>query len=180
MLAIADWAEDYNRMDIHLILEIPSFLLEPSSSSLQARVQFPLAPAMEEPGVTDVWTRSQAMWIFLCAILQYFEDDMAAREGALYSAKTRWPSALVIYIMAHVNPGLLEHYRVHWHNIVGKTPWLATQNHLSQDEFCHFYMEPGLDIPSEMELATEYIYCRSVKGCSSERVGWSIPPSITC
>ena len=36
VLAIADWAEDYNQMDIHLILEIPSGLLEPSSSSLQA------------------------------------------------------------------------------------------------------------------------------------------------
>ena len=120
------FTEEYNQMDIHPIPEIPLGLLEPYSSILQARSQFPLAPS-EEPLVTNVWTWSQAVWIFLCSILQYFEEYMAAREGALYSGKTRWPSALLLYIMVHVNPGLLEHYRVHWHNIVGKMPWLATQ-----------------------------------------------------
>ena len=37
-----------------------------------------------------------------------YEDDMATREGALYGGKTHKPSALVLYIMEHVNPGLLE------------------------------------------------------------------------
>ena len=49
---------------------------------------------------------------------------MATREGALYGEKTRKPSALVLYIMEHVNPGLPEPYQVHWPNIVGKTLWL--------------------------------------------------------
>ena len=57
--------------------------------------------------------------------------------------------------MAHVNPGLLEGHRVHWHEIVGKTPWLATQNHLSKDEFQHFYQEPSPEVSSELELAME-------------------------
>ena len=96
---------------------------------------------------------------------------MAAREGALYGGKTRRPSALVLYIMAHVNPGLPEHYRVEWHNIVGKTPWLATQNHLSQDEFHHFYREPGLDIPSELELAMGDAYHRSVEDAAQRESG---------
>ena len=88
VLAIADWAEEYNQMDIHPILVIPPGLLEPYSGSLQARRQFPRALS-EEPRVTDGRTWSQAMWIFLCSILQYFEDDMAAREGTLYGGKTR-------------------------------------------------------------------------------------------
>ena len=89
------------------------------------------------------------MWVFLCTILQYFEDNMAAREGALYSGRTWQPSVLVLYIMERVNPGLPEHYWVQWHNIVGKTPWLAAWDHLSQDELCQFYQEPGPDTPSE-------------------------------
>ena len=30
----------------------------------------------------------QAVWIYLCAILQYYEDNMAAWEGALYGVNT--------------------------------------------------------------------------------------------
>ena len=71
------------------------------------------------------------MWIYLCAILQYYEDNMAAWEGALYGGKTRQPRALILYIMEHINPALLEHYQVQWHNIVGKTPWLTARDHLS-------------------------------------------------
>ena len=103
---------------------------------------------------------------------------MAAREGALYGGKTQWPSALILYIMAHVNPGLPEHYWVEWHNIVRKTPWLTAQNHLSQDEFHRFYQEPGPDIPLELELAMEDIYHQSVEDVAQrESGGQPVPPS---
>ena len=113
-------------MSTHPIPDIPQALQSPYSGPLQARGQFPLPLTSDEPGVTDVRTWSQAVWIYLCAILQYYEDDMAAQEGTLYGGKTWRPSALILYIMEHVNPGLPEHYQVQWHNIVGKTPWLAT------------------------------------------------------
>ena len=101
---------------------------------------------------------------------------MAAREGALYGGKTWRPSALVLYIMAHVNPGLPEHYRVQWHNIVGKMPWLTTQNHLSQDELCCFYQEPDLDTPSELERVTEDVYRWQVEDAAQrESGGHSLP-----
>ena len=103
---------------------------------------------------------------------------MAAREGALYSGRTWRPSALILYIMEHVNPGLPEHYWVQWPNIVGKTPWLAAWNHLSKDEFrCWFYQEPGLDTPSELEQATEDIYRWQVEDeAQRESDGHSLPP----
>ena len=118
MIAIANWAEELNELSHNPILEILRALLAPYSGSKKAQGQFLLPPSLEEPRVTDVWTRSQAVWIYLCAILQYFEDDMATQEGALYGWKTHKPSALVLYIMEHVNPVLPEPYRVHWHNIV--------------------------------------------------------------
>ena len=96
---------------------------------------------------------------------------MAAREGALYGGKTWWPSALVLYIMVHVNPSLLGHYQVQWHNIVGKTPWLVNRNHLSPDELRRFYQEPGLDNPSELERATEDIYHQQVKVAAQRESG---------
>ena len=129
VLAIADWVEEFNGMSTH---PYPGHSASSTISILwpsTGRGQFSLALTSDEPGVTDVRTRSQAVWIYLCAILQYYKDDMAAQEGTLYGGKTRRPSALVLYIMEHVNPGLPELYRVQWHNIVGKTPWLATQNH---------------------------------------------------
>ena len=177
VLAIADWAEEHNQLNPHLILEIPATLLVLYSGSLQARGQFQSLPA-EEMRVTDVRTRSQAVWIFLCSILQYYEDDMAACEGALYGRKTHQPSALVLYIMAHVNLGLPEHYRVQWSNIVGKTPWLTAWDHLSPDEFCRFYQVPGPDNLSELEQVTEDIYRWQAKDAVQRESGdHPIPPS---
>ena len=178
VLAIADWAEEYNQLSTHLIPEIPAALLAPYSSSLQVQGQFPSLPPTEEIRVTDVRTQSQAVWIFLCSILQYYEDDMAAQEGALYGRRTWQPSALIFYIMEHVNPGLPEQYRVQWPNIVGKTPWLTARNHLSKDEFRWFYQEPGPDTPSELEQATEDVYHWQVEDeAQRESDGHSLPLS---
>ena len=180
VLAIANWAEEFNELSHNPILEIPGALLAPYSGSKKAQGQFPLPPSLEEPGVTDVQTGSQAVWIYLCAILQYFKDDMAAWEGALYGGKTHKPSALVLYIMEHVNPGLPEPYRVHWHNIVGKTLWLAFREHLNGEELQRFYQEPEPDNPSQLEKATEDVYCRAVEDAAQrEGVDRPIPPSCT-
>ena len=180
MLAITDWAEEFNELSHNPIPEIPEALLALYSGSKRAQGQFPLPPSLKEPGITDVWTRSQAVWIYLCAILQYFKDDMATREGALYGGKTRKPSALVLYIMEHVNPGLPEPYWVHWHNIVGKTPWLAFRETLNGEELQWFYQEPEPDNPSELEKATEDVYCRAVEDAAQqEGVDRPIPPSRT-
>ena len=118
------------------------------------------------------------MWIYLCAILQYYKDDMVAREGTLYGGKTQRPSALVLYIMEHVNPGLPEHYRVQWHNIIRKTLWLAAQDHLSEDELCCYYQELGPDNLSELEWATEDVYHQAVEDAAQRELGdQQIPPS---
>ena len=93
---------------------------------------------------------------------------MATWEGALYGGKTRKPSALVLYIMEHVNSGLPEPYRVHWHNIVGKTLWLAFREHLNRGELQRFYQEPGLDNPSEPEKATEDVYRWAVEDAAQQ------------
>ena len=155
VLAITDWAEEFNELSHNPIPEIPEALLILYSGSRKAEGQFPLPPSSEEPRVTDVRTRSQAVWTYLCAILQYFKHDMAAQEGALYGGKTHKLSTLVLYIMEHVNPGHPEPYWVHWPNIVGKTPWLAFRDHLSGDELKRFYQEPGPDDPLDLEQATE-------------------------
>ena len=112
------------------------------------------------------------------AILQYFEDDMAAQEGALYGRKTRWPSALVLYIMEHVNPGLPEHFRVEWPSIVGSTPWLISRNHMSREELDWFYSEPLPTVVSDLEVATEEVYDQECQD-SAWRTGSDqpIPPS---
>ena len=178
VLAIADWAEEFNELSHNPIPEIPEALLVPYSSSKKAQGQFPLPPSSEESGVTDVQTRSQAVWTYLCAILQYFEDDMATQEGALYGGKTRKPSTLVLYIMEHVNPGLPEPYRVHWPNIVGKTPWLAFLDHLSGYELKWFYQELGPDDPLELEQATEDVCHQADEDAAQqEELDRPIPPS---
>ena len=105
---------------------------------------------------------------------------MAAWEGALYDWKTCKPSALVLYIMEHVNPGLPEPYRVHWHNIVGKTLWLAFWEHLNGEELQRFYQELEPDDPSELEKATEDVYRWVVEDVAQrEEVDRPIPPSRT-
>ena len=122
VIAIMDWVVEYNEFMTHPLLEIPTELLVPYSGPRQGRGQFPLAPTFEDTHSMDVHIWCQAWWTYLGTILQYFEDDMATREGALYSRRVRRPSALVLYIMERVNPGLPEHFRVEWPSIVGSTP----------------------------------------------------------
>ena len=77
VLAIADWVEEFNGLSHNPIPDIPEALQTPYSGPFKAQGQFLLATPSEGSGVTDVRTRSQAVWIYLCAILQHFEDDMA-------------------------------------------------------------------------------------------------------
>ena len=173
---MADWAVEYNELSNHPLPVIPLELQIPYSGPQHGRGQFPLAPTLEESSSTDVRIRCQAQWTYLCAMLQYFEDDMVAWEGALFSGRTRQPSALVLYIMEHVNPGLPEGFRVEWPSIVGSTPWLISRNHMSQEELDRFYSEPLLTVPSDLEVAMEEV---NDKGCreSTQRTDQPIPPS---
>ena len=75
-------------MSTHPILEILPALEVPYCGPRQAQGQFPLQLTLEESGSTDVWTWSQAIWTYLCSILQFFEDEMAIREGLLFGGKT--------------------------------------------------------------------------------------------
>ena len=54
VLAITDWAEEFNELSHNPIPEIPEALLIPYSGSRKAQGQFPLPPSSEEPRVTDV------------------------------------------------------------------------------------------------------------------------------
>ena len=101
---------------------------------------------------------------------------MIAREGALFGGRTHQPSALVLYIMEHVNPGLPEGFWVEWPSIVGSTPWLISRNHMSQEELDCFYSEPPPTVPSDLEVAMEEVHD---KGCweSAQRTDQPIPPS---
>ena len=157
VIAIMDWAVEYNEFMTHPLSEIPTELLVPYSGPRQGRGQFPLAPTFEDTHSTDVRIRCQAWWTYLCAILQYFEDDMATREGALYGRGVCWPSALVLYIMEHVNPGLPEHFWVEWPSIVGSTPWLAARDHMTPENKDGFNNEPLSDLATDLEVATEEV-----------------------
>ena len=176
VLAMADWAVEYNELSNHPLLVIPLELQIPYSGPRHGRGQFPLAPTLEESSSTDVRIWCQAQWMYLCAMLQYFEDDMVAWEGVLFGGKTHQPSALVLYIMKHVNPGLPEGFRVEWPSIVGSTPWLIFRNHMHQEELDHFYSEPLPTEPSDLEVAMEEVHD---KGCreSAQRTDQPIPPS---
>ena len=175
---MADWVVEYNELSNHPLLVIPLELQVPYSSPQHGKGQFPLAPTLEESSSTDIHIRCQARWTYLCAMLQYFEDDMAAQEGALYSGKTRWSSALVLYIMEHVNPGLPEGFRVEWPSIVGSTPWLISQNHMSREELDRFYSEPLPTVASDLEVAMEEVHDKECQD-STRRTGSDqpIPPS---
>ena len=178
VIAMADWMVEYNELSNYPLLVIPPELQVLYSSPRHGKGQFPLAPTLEESSSTDVCIQCQARWTYLCAMLQYFEDDMAAQEGGLYGGKTCWPSALVLCIMEHVNPGLPEDFRVDWPSIVGSTPWLIAWNHMSREELDRFYSEPLPTVVSDLEVATEEVYDKECQD-STQRTGSDqpIPPS---
>ena len=176
VLVMVDWAVEYNELSNHPLPVIPPELQILYSGPRHGRGQFPLAPTLEESSSIDVHIRCQAQWTYLCAMLQYFKDDMIAQEGALFGGRTRQPSALVLYIMEHVNLGLPESFRVEWPSIVGSTPWLISWNHMNQEELDRFYIEPPQTEPSDLEVAMEEVHD---KGCqeSTQRTDQPIPPS---
>ena len=92
---------------------------------------------------------------------------MAILEGNLFGGCTQRPSTMVLYIMARVNLGLDEGFCIEWASIVGNTPWLATRQHANEQELQQFYNEPALDMPSELELATEDVW-----HCIMEEAAW--------
>ena len=112
VLAMADWVVEYNELSNHLLTVIPPELQIPYRGPQHGRGQFPLASTLEESSSMDVCIWCQTWWTYLCAMLPYFKDDMVAWEGALYGGKTCRPSALVLYIMEHVNLGLPEGFRL--------------------------------------------------------------------
>ena len=83
---------------------------------------------------------------------------MAAREGALYGRRVCRPSALLLYIMERVNPGLPEHFQVEWPSIVGSTPWLAAWDHMTPENKDRFNNEPLLGLATDLEVAMEEVY----------------------
>ena len=101
---------------------------------------------------------------------------MTAREGALYGRKTCRPSALVLYIMEHVNPGLPEGFQVEWPSFVGSTLWLIAQNHMSREELDRFYSEPPPTVVSDLEVATEEVHDKECQD-SAWRTGSDQPIS---
>ena len=88
---------------------------------------------------------------------------MAAWEGALYGGRVRRPSALVLYIMERVNPGLPEHFQVEWPSIMGSTPWLAAWDHMTPEDKDRFNNEPLLDLATDLEVAMEEVYEQHVR-----------------
>ena len=135
VIAIADWASEFNRLSSYPTLEIPEYLTIPYYGSKQARGQILMPLASFEFQTTDVHIQSQAWWQYLCSLLQYWEDEAAISEGALFGGHIQKPSALVEYIIFWVNPGLDARFQIEWPSIMGKTPWLATQQHMSEEEF---------------------------------------------
>ena len=105
-------------------------------------------------------------------------SHMTAQEGALYGRKTCQPSALVLYIMEHANPGLPKGFRVEWPSIVRSTPWLIARNHMSQEELDRFYSEPPSTVVSDLEVAMEEVHDKECQD-STWRTGSDqpIPPS---
>ena len=83
---------------------------------------------------------------------------MAILEGNLFGCHTCRPSALVPYIMAWVNPGPQDGFQVEWASIVGSTPWLTAQEHISEQKL-QWFDEPAPEMPSDLELATEDMWC---------------------
>ena len=57
VIAITDWAVEYNEFMTHPLLEIPTELQVPYSRPRQGRGQFPLAPTLEETSSMDVCIR---------------------------------------------------------------------------------------------------------------------------
>ena len=86
VIAITDWAVEYNEFMTDPLPEIPTELQVPYSGSRLGRGQFPLAPPLEETSSTDVRIRCQAWWTYLCAIERSQNTLLLASTQAVYKA----------------------------------------------------------------------------------------------
>ena len=58
-----------------------------------------------------------------------------------------------------------------WSGIVGYTPWLATQDHMSEEDLRQFYDEPAPDVLSELEEATKDVWHCTIEDMAGQDQG---------
>ena len=166
IIAIADWGRRY--LDKGLRYPIPTFppyLFMPLPESRQVGAQVPVKPSqLGYPG-GDVRHHCRESWKWPVMVLQFWTDEATVTDGAVYGGRVRPASALAVYVMSTVNPGLKPGSKVSWEDVITRMPWMSKRLHgmtagQEQTVRCQALPMPGesseLEVLSE-KLHTEYL-----------------------
>ena len=144
VLALIDWAAKFLELSCSPILEILAFLRRPFI--VGKKVQFPIP---EDPGDAIhkekcVRTKAQKAWVYLCALLQFWTDEVTTESGEImYGGRRRPANPMIAWIRAVLNPSFGEHFQITWASIATSTSWTQAHLYFGPPERERFWSEPG-------------------------------------
>ena len=166
VLALIDWAAEYVEISRSPVPEIPGFLRRPFIKGKLVKHPIPDDPAKSIHKEKCVWTKVQKAWTYLCALPQFWTDEVTTKSGeVMYGGWRRPANPKIAQIRATLNPSFGDHFKITWASIAVSTSW--TQSHLYYRETDRepFWMEPGPtpDLQNPLEAAVEERWERYLK-----------------
>ena len=171
ILAIIDWAAEYVKISNHPVPDIPSFLRTPFIMGRPAVHPIPDDPMESLMKEKCVRTKAQRLWLYLCALLQFWTDEATTASRKVLYGGRRWPAnPMIKRIRAVLNPSFREHFKITWASIAASTSWMQAQLYFGDDDRALFQAEPGPtpEIQNRLEAAVEERWERYLKEGAQE------------
>ena len=158
VLALIDWAAEYVKISRSAVPEIPGFLRRPSVKG--KLVKHPIAddPAESIHREKCVRTKAQKVWTYLCALLQFWTDEVTTKSGnVLYGGPRRPANPMIVRIRATLNPSFGDHFKITWASIAASTAWTQSRLYYREPDRERFQMEAGptRDLQNPLEAVVE-------------------------
>ena len=114
VLALIDWAAEYEQISRSPVPEIPGFLRRPFIKGKLVKHLIPDDPAESIHKEKCVQTKAQKAWTYLCALLQFWTDEATTESGeVMYGGWCRPANPMIPWIKATLNPSFGDHLGLH-------------------------------------------------------------------
>ena len=158
ILAIIDWAAEFMKISCSPVPEIPGFLRRPFIKG--KLVKHPIPDDRTESICKEkcVQTKSQKVWTYLCALLQFWTDQATSESGDVMCGGRHRPANLMITrIQAMLNLSFGNHFQITWASIAASTSWMQARLYFGESDRERFWTEPGptADLQNPLESAVE-------------------------
>ena len=158
ILAIIDWAAEFVKISCSPVPEIPGFLRRPFIKGKLVKHLIPNDPAESIHKEKCIWTKAQKAWTYLCALLQFWTDQVTTESGDVMYRGWHWPAnPMIVRIRATLNSSFGDHFKITWASIAASTSWTQARLYFGESDRERFRAEPSptADLQNPLESAVK-------------------------